>query len=80
MAAQITTALQARSIDATFDGQNAKVDCVSKTGVEFRIRLYRGRDKYSHGIIAEVQRRMGFDVSYAQDVFAILDAAEGKQC
>jgi hypothetical protein len=31
-----------------------------------------------NGIIVEVQRREGFDLSYPKDVFAILDGAEGK--
>lgn len=79
VAARIVSVLQARSIDATFDVKNAKVGCLSKSHVDFRIRLYRGRGEYSHGIIVEVQREEGFDSSYSQDVFAILDAAEGKK-
>jgi len=75
VASRIVTALKARSIDATFDAQNAKVDCITKSNVEFRVRLYRGRGEYSHGIIVECQRRHGFDISYAQDVYTILDAA-----
>ena len=54
------------------------MDCISTTNVEFRIRLYRGRGEYKHGIIVEVQRRSGFNLSYMHDVYAILDAAEGK--
>lgn len=77
VASQITAALQDRSIDATFDAQNAIADCVSQSQVEFRIRLYRSQ--FSNGIIAEIQRRMGFDISFAQDMYAILDAAEGKK-
>jgi len=79
VAAHITTVLQARSIAASYDAENAKVDCVSKFHVDFRIRLYRGRGEYSHGIIVEVQRRSGSDLSYIQDVYAILDAVEGKK-
>lgn len=78
MASRITSVLQARSIVASYDTQNAKVDCVSKSHVEFRVRLYRGRGEYSYGLIVEVQRRSGFDLSYTQDMYAILDAAEGK--
>eukprot|EP00585_Thalassiosira_rotula_P012410 CAMPEP_0196131772 /NCGR_PEP_ID=MMETSP0910-20130528/1638_1 /TAXON_ID=49265 /ORGANISM="Thalassiosira rotula, Strain GSO102" /LENGTH=462 /DNA_ID=CAMNT_0041391279 /DNA_START=1 /DNA_END=1389 /DNA_ORIENTATION=+ len=78
LSARIAAILQSRSIAASFDAVNAKVDCVSKSRVEFRIRLYRGRGEYNHGIIAEVQRRAGFDFNYAHDVNAILDAAEGK--
>ena len=79
LADRIVAVLKARSIDATFDAKNAKADCITKSNVEFRIRLYRGRGEYSHGIIVECQRRHGFDISYAQDVYAILDAAEDKK-
>lgn len=72
IASGIDVVLRDRSIVASFDAQNAKVDCVSESKVEFRIRLYG----YDQGIIAEVQRRWGFDVSYYQDVFAILDAVQ----
>lgn len=78
LATRIAAVLQARSIVASFSARNAKVDCVSKSHVELRIRLYRGRGEYKQGIIVEVQRRLGFDLSYMQDVNAILDAAEGK--
>jgi len=79
IAARITTVLQARSSVAYYDARNAKVDCVSAAHVEFRVRLYRGQGKgRAHGVIVEVQRRAGFDLGYAQDVYAILDAAEGK--
>lgn len=78
LSARIANVLQVRSIAASYDAQTAKVDCVSKYQVEFRIRLYRGRAEYNHGIIVEVQRRAGFDLSYTNDANAILDAAEGK--
>eukprot|EP01083_Nonionella_stella_P131042 397854_1 len=76
LATRIVSALKSRSISVTYDVKNVKVDCVSKSDVHFRVRLYRGRGEYNHGIIVEVQRREGFDISYAQDVYAILDAAE----
>lgn len=79
IATRIVAVLQDRSIAASYDTQNAKVDCVSETRVEFRIRLYRGRgEEYKHGIIVEVQRRVGFELSYIQDVYAILDAAGSR--
>lgn len=78
LAARVTSVLQARSIAASYDAENSLVDCVSSCRVDFRIRLYRGRGDFKHGIILEVQRKAGFDLSYAHDVFAILDAAEGK--
>lgn len=78
LSSRISSVLKDRSIIATYDNKNAKVDCISTTNVEFRIRLYRGRGEYKHGIIVEVQRRLGFNLSYMHDVYAILDAAEGK--
>jgi hypothetical protein len=76
---RITTVLQARSTVASYDTQNAKADCVSKSNVAFRIRLYRRRgDECENGIIVEIQRREGFHLSFTRDVFAILDAAAGK--
>ena len=79
IAARIATVLQARSIAAAYDAPRAKADCVSKSQLEFCIRLCRGRgERYRQDIIVEVQRRTGFELSYMQDVYAILDAAEGK--
>merc|ERR1712194_88755 len=76
---RITAVLQARSAVVSYDAQNAKADCVSKSNVGFRIRLYRRRgEKCQNGIIVEIQRREGFDLSFTRDVFAILDAAAGK--
>jgi hypothetical protein len=55
----------------------AKVKCKNEDGVEFRVRLYSGKGDYAHGIIVEVQRRNGWTPSFQQDVFAILESAEG---
>ena len=80
MASRISNVLRARSIKSSYHAESAKVDCLSKSNVEFRIRLYRPRgEELGHGLIVEVQRRFGFDVSYMQDVFAILDSAEDKE-
>lgn len=78
LAARISGVLQDRSITASYDALNAKADCVSALQVGFCIRLYRGRGEFQHGIIVEVQRRAGFALTYAHDVSAILDAAEGE--
>ena len=79
IAARIAAVLQSRSIAAAYDAPRATADCVSKSRVEFRIRLYRGRgERYRQDIIVEVQRRAKFKLSYMQDVYAILGAAEGK--
>jgi len=77
VASRIADVLRARSITSSYHGENAKVDCISESNVEFRIVLYRPRgEELGHGLVVEVQRRFGFDVSYIQDVFAILDSAE----
>jgi len=78
VAARISDVLRERSMEATYDDDKAKVKGVTADGVDFRVRLYRGRHCYSHGIIVEVQRRFGTSYSFHKDTMAILDAAEGK--
>jgi len=79
LASRVASALQTLSIIASYDAKNAKVDCVTESSTEFRIRLYRSDGlHFNHGIIVEVQRRAGFDLEYAQNVFAIFDAANGN--
>eukprot|EP00934_Nitzschia_sp_Nitz4_P006502 Nitzschia sp. Nitz4//scaffold162_size51285//38109//39260//NITZ4_006975-RA/size51285-processed-gene-0.90-mRNA-1//1//CDS//3329537991//6492//frame0 len=78
VAARISDLLRERSIEAFYDDDKAKVKCVTTDGVDFRIRLYRGRNQYSHGIIVEVQRRFGFSIHFHADTQAILDTAQGK--
>jgi len=75
---RVAEVLKARSISAVYDDKKAKAKCVTEDNVEFRVRLYRGRNKFSHGVIVEVQRRFGFSPVFAGDMYAILDAAEGK--
>ncbi len=78
IATRIQGALQRRSITASHLSPN-KVQCMSSAHVEFCIFLYRqNKSSVQDGIIVEVQRRDGFDVSYMTDVNAILDAASGK--
>jgi hypothetical protein len=74
--------LRDRSIEATYSGGGtgggaAKAKCVTSDGVDFRVRLYRGRNAYRHGIIVEVQRRFGSSFAFHRDTQAILDAAVG---
>ena len=78
IADRIQKILRARSIATEYCSKQAKAECLSKTNVDFHVRLYRGRGEFKHGIIVEVQRRDGFDLTYQKDVFAILDAAEGR--
>lgn len=78
ISARISKILRERSIEATYEDDKAKVKCVTEEGVDFRIRLYRGRGEYSHGIIVEVQRRFGFSTVFHNETQAILDAAKGK--
>lgn len=76
--ARISDTLRERSIEASYHNDKAKAVCSTMDGVEFRVRLYRGRGSYHHGIIVEVQRRFGTSISFGADCKAILDAAEGK--
>jgi hypothetical protein len=78
IAQRISHVLRDRSIEASYDDDKAKVKCVTSEGVDFRIRLYRGRNQYNHGIIVEVQRRFGSSLVFFSDTQAILDAAQGK--
>jgi len=78
IAARISGVLRDRSIEATYENEKAKVKCVTTEGVDFRVRLYQGRNQYSHGIIVEVQRRFGSSLHFHGDMEAILDAAQGK--
>lgn len=78
VASRVTNILRERSIEATYDDASAKAKCVTADNVDFRVRMYRGRNQYSHGIIVEVQRRFGFSLNFHNDTIAILDAAEGK--
>ena len=78
VASRVCDVLRSRSVEATFDNLKAKAKCVTEDGVEFRIRFYRGRDKFCDGLIVEVQRRFGYSASFHEIVFSILDAAEGK--
>lgn len=78
VSARISDVLRDRSIEASFDDSKGRARCVTSDGVDFRVRLYRGRGQYSHGIIVEVQRRFGTSINFHSDTKAILDSAEGK--
>jgi hypothetical protein len=75
---RISDVLRDRSIEASFDDTKGRARCVSGDGVDFRVRMYRGRGQYKHGIIVEVQRRFGTSINFHSDTKAILDSAEGK--
>jgi len=78
VASRIAEVLRERSIGSIYNSTKAKVKCMTSYDVDFRVRLYRGKGTYSHGVIAEVQRRSGFSPYFSADVQAILDGAEGK--
>jgi hypothetical protein len=78
IAPRISSILRERSIEAQYDDSKAKVKCTTEEGVDFRIRLYRGRGRYNHGIIVEVQRRFGTSLVFHNDTQAILNGAEDK--
>ena len=74
---RISKVLRERSIEAEYEDEKAKAKCLTPEGVDCRVRMYRGRGKYSHGIIVEVQRRFGASSNFHKHVSAILDAAQG---
>jgi len=78
IASRISSVLRERSIEAQYDNTKAKVKCTTAEGVDFRIRLYRGRGRYNHGIIVEVQRRFGTSLVFHADTESILGAAQEK--
>lgn len=78
IAARIDECLKVRSIATTFDNEKAKARCITRDNVDFRIFMYRGRNKYQHGVIVEVQRRRNFSFRFHSDVSAVLDAARAK--
>lgn len=73
---RISTVLKELSIDASYNDEKAKVRCMTASGVDFRIQLYRGRGQYRNGIIVEVQRRFGYAMDFHNHTNAILDAAQ----
>ncbi|KAL3944932.1 MAG: hypothetical protein SGBAC_000966 [Bacillariaceae sp.] len=78
IASRIAKVLRERSIEASYDDTKAKVKCMTTEGVDFRVRLYRGRGQFRDGIIVEVQRRFGSGLAFYTETKAILNAAEGK--
>lgn len=79
---RISNVLWDLSVESRYDDSDrhkAKVTCVTTDGVDFRIRLFRGKKQYSRGIIVELQRRNRTSINfYNEYTKVILDAAEGK--
>lgn len=78
VAAGISDVLRQRSIEAHYENGKAKVKCTTVEGVDFLVHLYRGRGRYSHGIIVEVRRMFGTSYVFHNDTQAIFDGAQGK--
>lgn len=79
VAARIADCLRKRSIQSHFNSAKAKVKCFTQQYVEFRVRLFAGKEECDHGVIVEVQRRSGSVVHFRDDYRAICDAAKGIQ-
>lgn len=77
VSARISECLRARSIEVSYHETKPKAKCRNSQFVKFQIRLFAGRNEFSHGVIVEVQRRSGSNVSFMKDCRAILDSAEG---
>jgi len=77
VSARISDCLRRRSIATKFENSKAKAKCTNGDFVQFRIRLFAGRNEYKNGVIVEVQRRSGGSLSFHRDCRAVLDSAEG---
>jgi hypothetical protein len=77
VATRITKALRTLSIQASYEENEAM--CRTSDGVSFGIFLYRGKQKYSHGVIVEVQRWSGFSFEFQNVVTSIFLAAQGSE-
>lgn len=78
VASRILDVLRERSIQARCENGKNKVRCTTVQGVDFGVHLFRGRGRYGHGVIVEVQRFFGSSYLFCGDTRAILEAAEGK--
>lgn len=78
VANRISNALRLLSVDAEYDGEKAKVKCITSDCVSFRIRLFAGGEG-GLPVVVEVQRRRGSAVSFMSICRKILDGAEGSK-
>jgi len=78
VASRILDVLRERSIEARCENGKNKVRCITVQGVDFFVHLFRGRGRYGHGVIVEVQRFFGSSYVFGGDTRAILEGAEGK--
>jgi hypothetical protein len=76
---RITKCLRQLSIEAEFDGENAKAKCKTSDMVSFRVRLFAGEARKQESIIVEIQRRSGPALSFMRVCTKLLDAAEGAE-
>jgi hypothetical protein len=74
IAARISNALQALSIQAEFCKKAVKAKCQTNDCVSFRIRMYAGSD-IGVPVIVEIQRRSGSPTSFMRTCRVLLDAA-----
>jgi hypothetical protein len=78
VAKRISNALTKLSVEAEYDGENAKAKCTSTDMVSFRIRLFAGNDD-GLPVVVEVQRRSGSSSSFMKICRQILNGAEGSE-
>jgi len=71
---RVSFILQERDIQTMYKKNEA--ECLTLDNVEFSVFLYRGKNKYSHGIIVEVQRHLGNSIAFYNDTKAILDGVQ----
>lgn len=78
VAERISNTLRLLSVEAEFDGENAKAKCKTSDMVSFRIRLFSGGED-GHPVIVEMQRRSGSADCFMRVCRQILDGAEGAE-
>ena len=76
---RITKSLRLLSIEADFDGENAKAMCRTSDMVRFQVRLFAGEARTQEPVIVEIQRRSGSPLCFMSVCKKLLDAVEGAE-
>jgi hypothetical protein len=79
VADRISSTIRLLSVEAEYDGENAKAKCKTGDMVSFRIRLFAGDESSQQPVIVEVQRRSGPPSCFMRVCRKILDGAEGAE-
>lgn len=78
VAERVSDCLRRASIYAEYINEPVKARCKTLNLVDFRIRLFKGRGDYDHGVIVEVQKRDGCSISFSRIRKYVLNELQGK--